>query len=466
MSRLPIRVRLTLAFTLAMAVVIAIVGYSLYTRLESSLNEEIDESLEAHANAISESVWLGSGIGRVPDGVAQVYDPNGERVAGAGARVRKRIDEDTFFMGFQTLITPARLRAAADEPVRFELLHVGGVEGSVRFLAVGAVTDDLEPRVVLVGRSLEDRDELLAAFLRDVLLVGLAALVLVALLCYGVATAAFRPVESMRGEAAAITGAEPGRRLPLPSSRDEVRRLGETLNAMLQRLDDAIERERSFVADASHELRTPLAILKTELDVALRHPRTADEYEGAVRSAAEEADRLVRLAEDLLVLARSDQGRLGIRPETLAAEKLLKSVAGRFGEKVTMHRPPNGLTVFGDEVKLEQAFGNLVDNALRHGGGAARISAVAEDARVELHVRDDGPGFPPDFLPHAFERFSRSDDARSGGGAGLGLALAKAIAEAHGGSAGAVNRHVRGADVWISLPVPKRGGPGSPGSPR
>jgi two-component system OmpR family sensor kinase len=227
---------------------------------------------------------------------------------------------------------------------------------------------------------------------------------------------------------------------------------------MLLRLERAIERERGFVADASHELRTPLALMKAELDLALRKPRTAPELEEALRSTAAETDRLVRLAEDLLVLAQADDGRLPLRRDDFRAADLLSSVqlafqtraeaAGRTIEAA----PSNGIAVSGDRMRLEQALGNLVDNALRHGSGAVRLSAVDKNRRVELHVADEGQGFPPDFLPRAFERFGRANEARTSGGAGLGLALAAAIAEAHRGSAHASNQAGGGADVWIALP--------------
>ena len=157
-------------------------------------------------------------------------------------------------------------------------------------------------------------------FLAVLVVVVPVALLLASLLGYALATAALRPVEAMRVEAAAISGSEPARRLPLPSSHDEIRRLGETLNEMLDRLELALERERAFVADASHELRTPLAALKTELELALRRPRTPEELEHAVRSAAEETDRLVRLAEDLLRRPRGPgSSRSGPRCSTSAA---------------------------------------------------------------------------------------------------------------------------------------------------
>ncbi len=259
----------------------------------------------------------------------------------------------------------------------------------------------------------------------------------------------------MREEAATISGAEPGRRLSIGRANDELGRLGTTLNDMLERLDEALEHERSFIADASHELRTPLALLKAELELSLRRPRSAEELEEALRSAATETDRLTQLAEHLLVLARSDQGPLTLRREPIVAESLAAEVAGRFaasGRPIEIDVPA-GLGLSGDRVRLEQALGDLVANALEHGSGTVRITGAAEDGRVELHVLDEGDGFTPTFLPRAFERFTRADEARTGGGSGLGLAIVDAIARGHGGSAHAANRPEGGADVWLSLPT-------------
>jgi len=313
--------------------------------------------------------------------------------------------------------------------------------------------------VIVVGKSLEDRDEALAALLTQLLIALPLALLVSSVIGYLVAGAALRPVEAMRVEAEAISASEPDRRLPLPRARDEVFRLGETLNDMLGRLGAAIERERAFVADASHELRTPLALMKAELDLALRRPRAPHELESALRSAAEETDRLVQLAEDLLLVARADRGALAVRREGLDAQELLGEVAARFelrasgaGRAIEVVAP-SGLELAGDRVRLGQALGNLVDNALRHGGGTVRLTAASRDNWVELHVSDEGGGFPPAFLPHAFERFSRPDDARAGRGSGLGLAIVEAVAAAHGGSAGASNPDRGGADAWIALPT-------------
>ena len=423
MSRMPIRVRLSLAFALAMAVVLAATGAFVYFRLESALNESVDEGLEL----------------RLSDATA---------LAVAGGAPGLTITEEGF-----TEITTRPVPLGTTEIDRLPDIRGRQSEGPLRVRGVSVKTPEGFRRV-RVGASLADRNEALGEVLTQMAIAGPIALLLASLLGYWLAGAALRPVEEMRVEAAAISASEPGRRLPSGRARDEIARLAETLNEMLARLERAIERERSFVADASHELRTPLALLRAELELALRKPRTELELEEAVRSARAETERLVRLAEDLLVLARADDGRLPLRREPVQAGEVLEAVREAFRSRAEavgreIDAQPDATVLDADRLRLEQALGNLVDNALRHGAGAIRLDAVERDGLVELHVRDEGPGLRPDFLPHAFERFSRADPARTSGGAGLGLALACAIAEAHGGSAQAAGDS---ADVWLSIP--------------
>jgi two-component system OmpR family sensor kinase len=456
MSRVPIRLRLTLAFALAMAVVLAATGALLLTRLGSSLDEAVDESLEARASEVAPRLALG-GIIVLPGMGSGLVDPD-ERFVQVLDPSWRVVDATTTVQEQPLLDADELARAAAQSTTWLERDEVPGIAGRARLLATPVETRD-GTLVLVVGASLEDRDETVREFLTILFLAGPAALLLASLLGYALATAALRPVEAMRVEATAISGSEPGRRLPLPDSQDEIHRLGETLNEMLGRLDAALERERGFVADAGHELRTPLALLKTELELALRHPRTASELEDAVRSAVEETDRLAQLAEDLLLIARSDQQQLSLRRERIGAAELLSRVADRFSNRaeaagqVLEVDAPSGLELDADASRLEQAVGNLVENALEHATGRIRLTATERDRRVELHVRDEGRGFAPAFLPHAFDRFSRGDDARSGGGTGLGLTIAEAIARAHGGSAHAGNLQGEGADVWLSLPA-------------
>ena len=177
-----------------------------------------------------------------------------------------------------------------------------------------------------------------------------------------------------------------------------------------------------------------------------------------MRASSGEVDRLAQLAEDLLLIASSDRGKLPLRLETLETAELLDSIANRFewraqeaGRRVRVVTP-GAFRVRGDRLRLEQALGNLLDNALRYGKGEVRLSAAQTDGVVELHVTDAGPGFTPEFLPRAFERFARADASRTTNGTGLGLAIVHAIAKAHGGSAHAANLAGGGADVWIAIP--------------
>jgi signal transduction histidine kinase len=264
----------------------------------------------------------------------------------------------------------------------------------------------------------------------------------------------------MRRRAAAISANRPEERLPIPPAKDQLQRLGLTLNEMLARIDATLERERRFVDDASHELRTPLTLHKTELELALRQGESEAELRAAIASGLEEVDRLVQLAEDLLVAVRSEEGRLALAPGALAVDDVLTTVGERFRTRAVESGRPlavdstNGLVMAGDRHRLEQALTNMVDNALRHGDGEVRIWAATEGGGIKLHVSDRGAGFPPEFIAQAFERFSRADAARGRGGTGLGLAIVETIAFAHGGRTGAANGPDGGADVWLEIPAP------------
>jgi signal transduction histidine kinase len=226
---------------------------------------------------------------------------------------------------------------------------------------------------------------------------------------------------------------------------------------MLDRIEAGIKRERGFLADASHELRTPLSLLRAEVELALEAPRSKGELLRALRSVGADADRLSQLAEDLLLLNRIDEGRLPIRTEQIDLDELLEGVAARFERRAgetgrQIETEGNGLLVSVDRLRVEQALGNLVENALRYGAGTIRVLGFERGGALDLHVTDQGDGLPAGFAERAFDRFSRADDARSGGGAGLGLAIVKAVAEAHGGTVAAANGPGGGADVSLSLP--------------
>jgi two-component system OmpR family sensor kinase len=265
-------------------------------------------------------------------------------------------------------------------------------------------------------------------------------------------------VEAMRRRAREITLERSGDRLPLPRADDEIHQLGATLNEMLDRIEASLERERVFVADASHELRGPLAVLRTELELAGRQERSPEELRAALGSAAEEVDRLSQLAEDLLVIARSDQGRLPIARQRVELQTLLERVRERFVRRATeggreiVVDASDSESAELDPLRIEQALGNLIENALRHGGGEVRLSARRDNGATVFEVSDQGPGFPDGFESRAFERFTRADDGRTGGGAGLGLAIARAIAVAHGGEVEISDSGAAATTLRITLP--------------
>jgi signal transduction histidine kinase len=251
------------------------------------------------------------------------------------------------------------------------------------------------------------------------------------------AGAALRPVERLTSEADRISLTEPSRRLPSIAGDDEIARLGRTLNAMLDRIQASFEHEQSFVDDASHELRTPVSILRAELELALVEARDGASVEASLRSALEEAERLGRLADDLLVLARESAGRLPLRVEAVDVGALVRRVASRLPATPVVGVAGTLPALDADPVRLEQLAQNLLVNAQRHARSRVDVTLSAD----AMTVADDGPGFAVDVLPRAFDRFTRggSDRGRSGGGAGLGLAIVAAIARAHGWSVAASN---------------------------
>jgi signal transduction histidine kinase len=433
-----------------MTIVLVATALFTYARLRNSLDETIETSLRSRSDDVAALVRRsGTGLGRA-GGTPLIESEEGfVQVLTAGGRWADGVPR-------RPALPPEEARRAAKAPILIDR-YVPGVEGTARVLARPA-----GKFVVVTGTSLQDRDDSLSSVAKSFLIGGPIAILLASAIGYLLATAGFRPVEAMRRRAGRISLAHSGERLPLPKAHDEVRRLGETLNAMLARLEDSFERERRFVADASHELRTPLAVVKAELEAAIRAEDGASMRESLV-AALEETDHLAQLAEDLLLIARAADGRLPVRAEEVDVRELLERTRNRFEDRARAQRrgilvdAPPGVIARIDPLRGRQALGNLVDNALRYGGGEIALTARCDGGALEIDVTDEGPGFPPALAPRAFERFARDDDARTRGGAGLGLAIVRAIAEAHGGTATIVDRP-QGATVrlWFPDAVPQR----------
>lgn len=452
MRRVPLRVRLTAYFATAMAVVLAIAALVLYGHLASSLDRTLNQSLRSRASDVAALVkQADTGLREARPSTQDESGTSFAQVLDSGGR----IFDQTPGLGSEPLLNPSQLIRARTRTLIVSRASSGG--DPVRLLATPVRAQD-QQLVVVVGTSLGLRHDALSNLRNELLVGGPIALLLVSLFGYLVAGAALRPVERMRIRANAISDRDLSERLPVPDTHDEMARLGETLNNMLDRIEAGIKRERGFLADASHELRTPVTLLRAEVELALESPHSKEELIDSLRSIGEEADRLSQLADDLLLLNRIDDGVLPLAKQPVDVDELFAGVATRFARRAGetgRHIEPDGhgVRISADRPRLEQALGNLVDNALRYGSGTVQLLTVDQGEEVEIHVTDEGEGLPPTFAPRAFDRFSSSDDARTSSGTGLGLAIVKAIAEAHGGTASATNRPDGGADICLSIPI-------------
>ncbi len=411
-----------------MVLMLASAALFVYLRLRADLDDRVNASLDARVAALiepqGEPSLSGVALEDPEETFVQLLSPTGQVVDSVGT-----------LQG--PALSPAEVRRATAQPLTVER-ELPGVDGRARLLAAGSGDGS---SVVVVGQSLVDRDDALSNVVSSFVVGGVVTVLVSSLIGYLLATQALAPVEAMRRRAREVSLRPSDEGLPLPAARDEIRLLGETLNEMLTRLQAAYERESRFVADASHELRTPIAIIKTELESALLAAGVEPSVRESLAAAAEECDRLAQLAEDLLVIARAADGKLPVRPELVRVRELLAGVRDRYADRATRrHRIirvecETDLAVNVDPLRVRQAVGNLVENALRHGDGEILLAARRSPGGVEIDVTDHGAGFDADLAARAFERFARGDRARPSAGVGLGLAIVQAIAQAHGGRA-------------------------------
>jgi two-component system, OmpR family, sensor kinase len=446
-----IRLRVALVFALALAIAFALGGWLFVSQLSAAMLRTTDTALTARLDQAARFAEDDEGpkpaITTAPpvpgEYMVQVVDPAG-RVKSSNA-------------GSTRLLTAAELNQARGGQIALTRTLEGEPE---RVLA--APFAGRHGWVAIAGVSLEANNSTLRQVTEGLLIGGAVFVIVAGIGAYWLARAALAPVERLRREVAASSERDTESTLRVPATHDEIAALAGTMNELLVRLHRALARQRAFVADASHELRTPFAVLQGELELAGRPGRTKEELSAAVASAAEEAGRLTRITDDLLLLAKGDEDKLSLRPERTDIASLLARSAERASARaqaagVTCRvDAAAGLTAVVDAGRLRQAVDNLLDNALRFAPRGSEVVMSAEIAgpTLVIEVRDSGPGFPPDFLPYAFERFRRPDQgrARSAGGAGLGLAIVRAIAVAHGGQAVASNRSEGGAAVTLRLP--------------
>ena len=439
-----IKLRVALVFTLALAVAFSLGSWLFLSQLHAQLvTNTLKAQLTPYLSAANAS---GGTIHATENFLIQVISP-------AGRVVRHSPDAGT-----APMLNASQLQIARAG------LFTGTVTVEGERVEVAAERAGRTGSVVVAGSPKDE--QLVTSTVQTsttALVIGGVVFVLIGGLgAYWLAATALSPVERMRREVAALSARDTQTGVQVPRTRDELAALAGTMNELLVRLHEALARQRGFVADASHELRTPLAVLGAELELAGRPGRSREDLVQAVAGADEEVARLTRLTNDLLMLARSDEGRLPVRPALTGVKELLDRsadrAAGRAGEAGVgiVVDAPDGLVALIDEDRIRQAVDNLIDNAVRFApaGTDVTVSAAASGTGLVIEVADAGPGFPAGFLSHAFERFRRPDTgrARTDGGAGLGLAIVAAITAAHGGTATARNAQAGGAIVRIELP--------------
>ena len=346
------------------------------------------------------------------------------------------------------------------DPTASEALEVDVPFDDDPFLAVahgvGAI-GSAAPYTVVVGHSL---DHVVESAQTIVGLLGIGIPILTAfvgLVAWRIVGRALSPVESIRRQVESMSAEDLDRRVPVPPTRDEIALLARTTNGMLQRLQASYERQRRFVSDASHELRSPISTIRQHAEVAIRRPEVTSvgELAGAV---LEEDLRLQRIVEDLLLLARMDEGDPGAMREVVDLDDVVLEGLDRIRRQdriaVDASRVSAGRVV-GDRKQLDRLVGNLLDNAARHARAEVAVSLGSRDGSVVLAVEDDGDGVPESDRESVWRRFERLDEARArdSGGAGLGLAIVAEVAQAHGGSASVAGSLLGGARFEVRIPA-------------
>ncbi|GIV51942.1 MAG: hypothetical protein KatS3mg038_2463 [Candidatus Kapaibacterium sp.] len=499
-GRVPLRWRLTLWYAVLITLALAAFAGALYRTVSASLHKNLDASLGRVATSLDYIIKQKQQESRTPlrrpfrrrHGVVLFEQPPLRRdTLGADSLgsepdvVWMAIYEHILFNARTFLIQIADTsgtilwRSAGTQdtlptfwelvqseplPPPYPLLKTVVVGG--QHYRVAAVRSPLVE--IVVGYPLTEIEQTLGE-LFAVLKIGLPLVVVIAVIGgYWLARSSLRQVDLITRTAQEITAHHLDRRLPMPASGDEIARLTATLNDMIARLEQSFQQIQQFTSDASHELRTPLAILMGELELMLRRPHTAEEYQAALASALEEVGRLSKVVEGLLELSRAESGQTQMDWERLNFTELVAAVAEDFavlaeeqGIALTTTLQPF-VQIVGDRARLQQVVINLLDNAIKYTprGGAVCVQLHVEDASAVLMVSDTGIGIPAEDLPHIFDRFYRVDKARhrTPGGSGLGLSIVQWIVHAHHGSINVESSEGSGTSFRVRLPLDPRDG--------
>lgn len=469
---LSLRLKLTIYYLAILSAVLLLFGVAIYFYLSRSLLTTIDESLGFQIERIDMSMAAGAGAD-IPSRYQGLGESH-EELLQLAPHVVQIIDERGRVTD-ENLASPTdRLPVDRDKLMKFEIgkTYFDTVKlpsGEQLRVATRRVLDHDGDGTYFIrlGQSLAAMQ---SARRKAILVLSIAIPLALLLGSFGglvLANQALSPVDRITSSAELIAQGDLAERVPTPEKMDEIGRLAATFNHMISRLQAAFERQKQFTSDASHELRTPLAVMRGDIEIALRRERPAEEYQRVLTSNLEEIVRLSRLVEDLLMLARADSGRVELRCEPVDLNKLCQQMAEYISPLAqqrdqTLNYEPARKEVFinADLHRIKQLLLNLLDNAIKYTepGGRVTLGLTTENDCAVITVADTGRGIPSEDLPHIFERFFRRSaktSDRSASGFGLGLSIVKWIVDSHGGKIEAKSQSGQGTDFIVKLPLLK-----------
>ena len=481
-----IRFQIVLWYMLILSVTLSIFALVLFNNFKKEINNDLDDLLSSRAASIKESIdtyWQTEHLRTnkdIPLDRFQKQD-NSNFIKIAQRWVEQKNVDPAFISFFVRIINAQGMLVAATQNMPNEMISHGllkdtytgksrfdkwkvelspGIFSTLRMLTTPVIERNRLIYVVQVASPLTSTDNAIdnLSFLLFVLLP--MTVVLTGFAGAFLAKVALNPVHEMIKTINLIKAENLKLRLTLPRSKDEIHELAVTFNEMLNRLEDSFTTQRQFMQDISHELKTPLAILKGELEVTLKRIRTSDEYATVLESSLEEVNRIARMVENLLTLARFDTKTITLELENIELEdfieKIVEDIRGLALIKniSIITNIPEGAILKADRVQIRRLLLNLLDNAIKYTPikGVIEVKISSEKEFVTIVVNDNGIGIPSEELPHIFDRFYRVEKSRQGSGYGLGLSISKSIVEAHKGSISSQMSSNNGTSFIVSLP--------------
>jgi heavy metal sensor kinase len=463
MMTLPIRLRLTAWYFAVLAVVLSAFGVSAYLEMRHSIHRTVDEELQIRAEGVHQlierTVQRGA-RGDLPEGLREHTELR------AGGALLQVSDEQGNWLYRSRVMSDYGVPRPATIPRR-----AVDYLGNVVPLRIWSQQVSVGGQSYLIQSAFEMDDfyEALDHFAL-LLFISIPSLLLCAAAGgYWISTRALAPVDQITQTARTISAQNLSSRLVVPQTRDELQRLSETLNGMLERLEAAFKKITQFTADASHELRTPVAVMRTRAELSLRKARTADEYRDVIAEVLSELEKTSRLIDQLMFLARADSGAETLEFRATNVAEVLREACHQGSalaeaKQVAFQEQISGdsLWIQGDASSLRRLFLILIDNAVKYTptNGQVEVSLQRSDGFAVAEVRDTGIGIAETDLPNVFERFYRADKARTreSGGLGLGLSIGRWITEVHAGTIEVRSAPGHGSNFQIRLPIAKNGG--------